>query len=131
MEISAETFLQSFVKECRKRGMHILVARVVPPDEASPDGPRVPVQIMSTEDESKAAGLWNWLTKVDARAVTAAAEALYVATGNAAKTPWAEADDVTRQGFGALARVAFDAARAHAGRNLGPGLNPDKPLITS
>jgi hypothetical protein len=133
MDIGADSFLQSFLKECKRRGMHVLVAHVVPPEQAPVGGPAVPVHVMSTEDDDKTTGVWNWLTKTDARAIAAAARALFIATGHATpedfEEKWKAAGEVAQQGFAQLARVAFDAARAHAGKSLGG--KPAKPLVTS
>lgn len=116
MEISNDKLLGGFLKECRKRGLHVFVARIVPPEQSQSG--KVVMAMMSTEDDVKSEGFWGWMTKFHEYAIEPAAQALFVATGHATAddvdAKWAALDGEARQGFAMLAKAAFDVARGLA-----------------
>lgn len=126
MQSTPDALVQSFLKEAKKSEVSALVAYglVV-------HGKPV-LRIASNTEEAAAQGLWNWLTKLDDRAIEAAAKAIaFMAAGEgkvqtAEGTPtfetadelWELLSEEMRTVFTVQAQKIIAAAKGQQGRTM-------------
>jgi hypothetical protein len=122
---SIDALVQSFLKEAKRSQVSVLVAYGL-----VSNGKPV-LRIAANTEEAAAQGLWNWLTKLDDRAIEAAAKQLayLVATGAEVEGPvtlkfetpdelWPLLSEGMRQMFLRQAQAVIAAAKAQQGRTL-------------
>lgn len=112
MSFLIDPLVQSFLKEARRAGSAALVAYSATGD----DGQGV-MRIASNVEEARTQGLWNWLTRLDARAVEAGAKALYAARVED-DVPWSELPEDARAMLVAHATAVLNGAKSTQGRTL-------------
>ncbi len=125
MPDSVDFLVQSFLKECRRERVSALVAYGLTVHD------KPVLRIAANTEEAAAQGLWNWLTKLDERAIESAAKALAFATRGQrhleslddrnAEDPeayWPFLSEEWRVHFRVLAQAAISAAKNQQGRTL-------------
>jgi len=117
--VSPDDLVQGFLRAAKRQGTGALTIYTVN------DGGRTLVRIASNSDDAGTKAVLSFLTKMDDKAVEAAAAALHASmmgavgdTKAAQDELWAEASPDTQRAFRTHARVALQAAREHAGKTL-------------
>lgn len=138
MDYGIDDLVQSFMKTARKTGAAVLVAYGVQ------EGDKPVLRIASNVEQARAAGLWNWLSRVDDRGIESGAKALAFAERGSRPLEaliednpqpqepdayWAWISEAWRQEYLVKIRIVFDAAKVHQGRTLNIIHTDDKPLV--
>jgi hypothetical protein len=117
-DVDVDSVVQSFLKAMLQKRVAVMVTYGLQDAETG----KPVLRVVSNTNKAGTDGIMNWLTRIDARGIEAAARALFMAAGHAEpaeiEAKWSAATEEVRAGFRVLAQAAIGAAKAQHGQSL-------------